>query len=134
MNPENIDIPLHSKIQAGNFLVCNTKNWKERRVEKSYYVTKDQVSKSAPSGEYLTTGSFMIRGKKNYLPDSTLEMGVGMLFVERNIDGNIVNSLINHPKDNDDIIFCIPVLSSYRSINDYKYKIKIKPGNQKKIK
>ena len=27
-----------------------------------------QVSKTAPTGEYLVTGSFMIRGKKNYLP------------------------------------------------------------------
>lgn len=134
MNPENIEIPLHSKIQAGNFLVCNTKNWKERRVEKSYYVTKDQVSKSAPSGEYLTTGSFMIRGKKNYLPDSNLEMGIGMIFVIRNIEDNIIKSFVYSPKEDDDIIFCIPVCSSYRSLNEYKYKIKIKPGNQKKNK
>lgn len=27
-----------------------------------------QVSKTAPTGEYLVTGSFMIRGRKNYLP------------------------------------------------------------------
>ncbi len=31
-------------------------------------ITLCQVSKAAPSGEYLVTGSFMIRGKKNYLP------------------------------------------------------------------
>lgn len=40
----------------------------------------DQVSKSAPTGEYLTTGSFMIRGKKNYLPPSQLIMGLGIMF------------------------------------------------------
>ena len=39
-----------------------------------------QVSKSAPTGEYLTTGSFMIRGKKNYLPPSHLILGFGILF------------------------------------------------------
>ena len=27
-----------------------------------------QVSKAAPTGEFLPTGSFMIRGRKNYLP------------------------------------------------------------------
>lgn len=32
-----------------------------------YYVLPDQVSKSAKAGEYLTKGSFMIYGKKNYL-------------------------------------------------------------------
>uniref|UniRef100_A0A8C1QKG9 Ribosome quality control complex subunit NEMF n=1 Tax=Cyprinus carpio TaxID=7962 RepID=A0A8C1QKG9_CYPCA len=39
-----------------------------------------QVSKTAPTGEYLTTGSFMIRGKKNFLPPSYLIMGFGFLF------------------------------------------------------
>ena len=39
-----------------------------------------QVSKSAPTGEYLSTGSFMIRGKKNYLPPNSLVMGFGLLF------------------------------------------------------
>lgn len=39
-----------------------------------------QVSKTAPTGEYLTTGSFMVRGKKNYLPPSHLVMGFGFLF------------------------------------------------------
>lgn len=39
-----------------------------------------QVSKTAPTGEYLTTGSFMIRGKKNFLPPSYLMMGFSFLF------------------------------------------------------
>jgi hypothetical protein len=39
-----------------------------------------QVSKTAPSGEYLVTGSFMIRGKKNFLPPQPLVMGFGFLF------------------------------------------------------
>lgn len=34
----------------------------------------------APSGEYLTTGSFMIRGKKNFLAPHALEMGFALLF------------------------------------------------------
>jgi len=38
------------------------------------------VSKTAPAGEYLTTGSFMIRGKKNYLPICNLIMGFSFLF------------------------------------------------------
>jgi len=39
-----------------------------------------QVSKTAPSGEYLPTGSFMIRGKKNFLPPHPLVMGLSFLF------------------------------------------------------
>ena len=39
-----------------------------------------QVSKTAPTGEYLTVGSFMIRGKKNFLPPNPLVMGFAFLF------------------------------------------------------
>lgn len=41
-------------------------------------VTK--VSKQAPTGEYLTTGSFMIRGKKNFIPQTALVFGFGLLY------------------------------------------------------
>lgn len=47
----------------------------------------DQVSKTAPTGEYLTTGSFMVRGKKNFLPPSHLVLGLSFLF--RLEDGSI---------------------------------------------
>lgn len=40
----------------------------------------EQVSKTAPTGEYLTTGSFMVRGRKNFLPPHPLIMGLGFLF------------------------------------------------------
>lgn len=39
-----------------------------------------QVSKTAPTGEYLPTGSFMVRGKKNFLPPQGLVMGFGFMF------------------------------------------------------
>ena len=38
------------------------------------------MSKTAPTGEYLTVGSFMIRGRKNFLPPHPLVMGFGILF------------------------------------------------------
>lgn len=53
----------------------------------AYWVMGDQVSKTAPTGEYLTTGSFMVRGKKNFLPPSHLILGLGFLF--RLEDGSI---------------------------------------------
>lgn len=46
----------------------------------TWWVYDHQVSKSAPSGEYLPTGSFMIRGKKNFLNPPKLELGLGLLF------------------------------------------------------
>lgn len=46
----------------------------------AYWVWSDQVSKTAPTGEYLSTGSFMVRGKKNFLPLSHLILGLSFLF------------------------------------------------------
>ena len=46
----------------------------------AWWVDSSQVSKTAPSGEYLTTGSFMIRGKKNFLPPLPVVLGFGILF------------------------------------------------------
>lgn len=54
--------------------------WDSKIIASAWWVHHDQVSKSAPTGEYLTTGSFMIRGKKNYLTQSQLIMGLGIMF------------------------------------------------------
>ncbi|MGB9733291.1 MAG: NFACT RNA binding domain-containing protein [Conexivisphaera sp.] len=44
----------------------------------AYYVYPEQVSPSAPSGEYLPRGSFMIRGTRNYVKGLKLEVAVGL--------------------------------------------------------
>lgn len=54
--------------------------WEAKVVTNAYWVWSDQVSKTAPTGEYLSTGSFMVRGKKNFLPLSHLILGLSFLF------------------------------------------------------
>lgn len=54
--------------------------WEAKVSTSVWWVHADQVSKTAPTGEYLTTGSFMIRGKKNFLPPCQLAMGFSFLF------------------------------------------------------
>ncbi|KAI8066316.1 fibronectin-binding protein A N-terminus-domain-containing protein [Gongronella butleri] len=73
-------IPPSTLYQAGVMSVCQSKAWDAKIVTSAYWVHPSQVSKSAPTGEYLTTGSFMIRGKKNYLPPVQLVYGYGYLF------------------------------------------------------
>jgi len=66
--------------EAGNFTICRSNAWGSRMVTSAWWVESHQVSKTAPSGEYLTVGSFMVRGKKNFLPPTPLEMGLAVLF------------------------------------------------------
>ena len=74
------DIPPLSLAEAGQFSLCHSSAWSSKIVTSAWWVRAEQVSKTAPTGEYLTTGSFMIRGRKNFLPPARLELGVGVLF------------------------------------------------------
>ncbi len=43
-----------------------------------YWVKPVQVSKTAPAGEYIGKGAFMIYGKKNYFHKTKLELAIGL--------------------------------------------------------
>nr|XP_027115848.1 nuclear export mediator factor Nemf-like [Coffea arabica] len=73
-------VPPLTLNQAGCFTVCHSQAWDSKIVTSAWWVYPHQVSKTAPTGEYLTAGSFMIRGKKNFLPPHPLIMGFGVLF------------------------------------------------------
>jgi len=77
---EPIPLPEQALREAGTFTICHSSAWTSRMVTSAWWVESNQVSKTAPSGEYLTVGSFMVRGKKNYLPPSQLELGLAVLF------------------------------------------------------
>jgi predicted ribosome quality control (RQC) complex YloA/Tae2 family protein len=44
----------------------------------AYWVSKEQVSHAAPSGEFLPRGSFFIKGKKNFVQHNLVELAVGI--------------------------------------------------------
>ncbi|KAK0139759.1 Nuclear export mediator factor Nemf [Merluccius polli] len=79
-NPSGVTIPPRSLTEAGTMAVCYSAAWDAKVITSAWWVHHHQVSKTAPTGEYLTTGSFMIRGKKNYMPPSYLMMGFSFLF------------------------------------------------------
>lgn len=84
--------------------------WDSKVIASAWWVHHDQVSKSAPTGEYLTTGSFMIRGKKNYLTQSQLIMGLGIMFrledssMERHKDERRVKAVDEESEKADSIV------------------------------
>nr|XP_055027508.1 ribosome quality control complex subunit NEMF-like [Misgurnus anguillicaudatus] len=79
-NPSGEPVPPRTLTEAGTMAVCYSAAWDAKVITSAWWVHHHQVSKTAPTGEYLTTGSFMIRGKKNFLPPSYLIMGFGFLF------------------------------------------------------
>lgn len=73
-------VPPKTLTEAGSMAVCYSSAWDSKIATTSWWVYPKQVSKTAPAGEYLTVGAFIIRGKKNYLPLSNLVLGFGFLF------------------------------------------------------
>ncbi|KAG7203097.1 hypothetical protein KM043_010219 [Ampulex compressa] len=103
-NPSGGPVPPKTLAEAGTMAVSYSIAWEAKVVAGAWWVNNDQVSKTAPTGEYLTTGSFMIRGKKNYLPPCQLIMGLGFLFrleessIERHKDERKVR-IVDEEKD-----------------------------------
>ena len=125
--------PLNILLRAGDFLVCMSHNWKANRAENAYYVNSDQVSKTAPSGEYINKGSFMVRGKKNFLPECRLELGIGVLFIDSTSSEG--PKFVSNPSKEDKFKSCIPICGPYIDMkNKYKFVAKLKPGRQKQGK
>lgn len=78
-NPHD-PIPPNTLQQAGSLALASSKAWDSKTVISAWWVRIDEVSKLAPTGEILPTGSFAIRAKKNYLPPTVLIMGYGILW------------------------------------------------------
>lgn len=81
-NPATPDAPIPPSTlsQAGSLAVCTSSAWDSKAVMSAWWVNADQVSKTAPTGEYLTAGGFVVRGKKNFLPPVQLLLGFAVVF------------------------------------------------------
>lgn len=73
-------IPPSTLSQAGTLAVATSSAWDSKAVMSAWWVDANRVSKTASTGEYLPTGSFMIRGHKNFLPPAQLLLGFGIMF------------------------------------------------------
>lgn len=79
-NDRNEPIPPLSLDEAAIATVCRSKAWESKLLASAWWVYDNQVSKRAETGEFLPHGSFMIRGKKNFLYPNRMEMGGVILF------------------------------------------------------
>ena len=73
-------IPPSTLSQAGTLAVATSSAWDSKAVMSAWWVNATQVSKTAPTGEILPTGSFVIQGHKNFLPPAQLLLGFGIMF------------------------------------------------------
>lgn len=86
------------KKETAVFTLCYSRAWQNKRVESVYWVKPEQVSKTAPAGEYIARGGFMIYGKKNYIKDVELRIGVGIQIEPLAVVSGPVDNLRNRAK------------------------------------
>ena len=69
--------------ECGIFSACFSRAW-ARQVgsQTAYWVNPDQVSKSPQSGEFLPKGSFIVRGKRNWMAKLEMRVGIGRVRIE----------------------------------------------------
>jgi len=70
-----------------------------------YYVSGENVSFSAPSGEYLPKGGIMVRGKREYIRGTALELAIG--YEESEFNVNIIYGSPEQVSKNSPIVVLI---------------------------
>ncbi len=66
--------------EVAHATVCFSRAWREGLYGVSaYWVNPEQIKKSAPSGEFLPKGSFLIEGQRNFIKSETLRLSVGII-------------------------------------------------------
>lgn len=71
---------LESLMEVAHATVCFSRAWRENMYGLSaFWVNPEQVKKGAPSGQFLSKGSFVIEGQRNYIKISSLKLAVGLL-------------------------------------------------------
>ena len=105
--------------EAGNFVICMSRAWQSRVADAAYWVYPDQVSKTTQTGEFVQSGSFIIRGTRNRIPNTELVLGIAIYQTNQN-------------GKNETRIMCAP----YRALSKLpkQNKIKIVPGKASRNK
>jgi len=85
--------------EAAQFAASYSRAWREKLAAIDvYWVRPNQVSKTAPSGQYLEKGAFVIQGAKNYIRKASLRVGIGLQRSDEklNVVGGPVNAIRKH--------------------------------------
>ena len=93
----NVENPSEEELkEAALMAACyTTRAWENKYASLDvYWVRGSQVSKQAPSGQYLPRGAFMIRGEKNFIRNVELKLWIGVAD-----DGEVVYGSLSKVKE-----------------------------------
>ncbi len=104
---ENTDLE-KDILEAAQFAVSNSRAWSNNLASGSaYWVTPLQVSKTPESGEFVRKGSWIVKGKRNYLFNLPLKLKISTIVYE-NTELPMICPHITEIKNEKDLIFISP--------------------------
>ncbi len=66
-------------FEAAQLAASHSRAWKAKySAIDVYWVYPSQISKTPPTGEYIQKGAFVVRGKKNYVRKTPLQLAIGI--------------------------------------------------------
>ncbi|MBU7014396.1 MAG: NFACT family protein [Theionarchaea archaeon] len=80
-------------LEAAQFAASYSRAWNHFGSLECYWVYPEQVTKSPPSGEYLTPGAFFIAGSKNFL---NVDLGIALGLHKEKIMGGPESAVKTH--------------------------------------
>lgn len=124
---------------ANHLAILKSRCWNDKYAGRCYWVYPEQVSQTTESGEYITKGSFIIRGKRNSLSVVSMEIAFGIYFIIKNKENNIEDMCVLEDKnikeiDKYEIKSALLNVSSYRNLKNNPFCVKMKYGNGKRNK
>jgi len=93
--------------EAAEFAASYSRAWREKLGTLDvYWIRPDQVSKTAPSGQYLAKGAFVIKGTKNYVRRVPLRVALGTQKTDEQlrVTGGPVEAIRKHTNAYVDIV------------------------------
>lgn len=99
-NPAGEETPENTMKETAEAAASYSSAWKSGLGSCDvYYVSREQVSKTAGSGEYLPKGGFMVKGRKNWFRNTELKMAVGFVIGDEvTVIGGPVKSVASKTK------------------------------------
>ena len=122
------DPPIRTLLQAANYVTSRSSAWKEGSGDKVFWVYPNQVSKTAPSGQFVQAGSFIISGERNFIK-ADLSIGMALVFREK---GDPPLCFKSRPETEE--VLPTFIVGPIRSLEDYHYFQRIKQGDKKRGK
>ena len=95
------------------------------------------MSKSAPAGEFVQSGSFIVQGKRRFVKNARLELGA-LLWADHRADGGGANGAGSTDEPRETMLMVAPYRTSVRLRHptahcpDLRRPVKIVPGRGKR--